>query len=68
VSTTKIVSLTASAQVAPPAASAWPTFSKVRRVCASQSPAGAIVPSAAMGTWPEVHTSRPLAGRLTTWL
>ena len=40
-STTKIVSLTTSAHVAPPAASAWPTFWKVRRACASQSPAGA---------------------------
>jgi pyruvate,orthophosphate dikinase len=50
-STTKIVSLTTSAHVASPAASAC-RRSGSQAACASQSPAGATVPSAATGTWP----------------
>jgi hypothetical protein len=61
------VSFTTSDQPAPAAASAWPTFCIASRVCPSQSPAGAVLPSGRIATWPAVHTTRP--GRaLTAWL
>src|SRR3954470_887488 len=66
-STTKYVSFTTSDQPAAAASSARPTFSNASRVCASQSPGGAVEPSAFMATCPEIHTTR--AGRaVTTWL